>query len=170
VGIDYGAGQARIAGSHAKVAAVVGDACTLPFRKDAFDLVVFADVLEHVLRPRELLAEAARVAAWVSCLVPLERGWIADPHYAYRRLRGKHTNLEQYGHIWRWGREQVLALLASSGLSVERVIVHAPPAREETGNPLGRALKRSANALAARWPKMGERLMGSYTLVCLARR
>jgi SAM-dependent methyltransferase len=37
------------------------DACALPFRGGAFDLVVAIDVLHHLARPRDFFAEAARV-------------------------------------------------------------------------------------------------------------
>ncbi|MDQ3986525.1 MAG: methyltransferase domain-containing protein [Actinomycetota bacterium] len=40
---------------------VTGDAMNLPFRKDTFDTVVAGEIIEHVGRPQDLVAEGGRV-------------------------------------------------------------------------------------------------------------
>ena len=40
---------------------IVADAHHLPFQQHSFDTVILGDVLEHVLKPHQVLAEARRV-------------------------------------------------------------------------------------------------------------
>lgn len=51
------------------------DGGALPWPDDCFDLALLSHVLEHAEHPRQLLAEAARVARAVFVEVPLEDNW-----------------------------------------------------------------------------------------------
>lgn len=60
---------------------VLGDGAALPFRDDAFDVVVTLDTLEHVPEERRatLLAECARVSrGWVLAVCPCATPGVAD--------------------------------------------------------------------------------------------
>lgn len=58
------------------VRGVAGDAHTLPFPDGSFDLVVAVEVLEHVARPADAVAELARVAQrHLVASVPREPVW-----------------------------------------------------------------------------------------------
>ena len=52
---------ARARALHPQVHAAVGDALALPFASESVDLVVCTEVLEHIPRPEEALAELVRV-------------------------------------------------------------------------------------------------------------
>ena len=54
---------------------VLADATRLPFRTDAFDVVTFFDVLEHIEDDRAAALEALRTSrGWVLASSPNERG------------------------------------------------------------------------------------------------
>lgn len=74
------------------------DGTTLPFDDDSFDLVYLSHVVEHLEHPRQLLAEARRVARSLIVEVPLEHNarlpddYVPDPvghinHYTPQTLR-----------------------------------------------------------------------------------
>jgi 2-polyprenyl-3-methyl-5-hydroxy-6-metoxy-1,4-benzoquinol methylase len=63
VGIEYRLDKVRVARSTVPgLAAVVGDAGTLPVRDGAADLVTCIEVLEHLTEPAVAVAELARIA------------------------------------------------------------------------------------------------------------
>ncbi len=167
VGVDYGLPQARVAATVSGAPAVVADGARLPFLPRSFELAYFVDVLEHVLDPEALLREIGRVATYVGFLVPLEAGLLSSPIYAYRRLRGRATNLEQYGHIWRWARPGVMRLFRRADF---RVIVASPfysPASRYTTSwgHLFAECQRLAHRLH---PSVAEALFGGVSLVGVA--
>ncbi|MGH9488641.1 MAG: glycosyltransferase [Terriglobales bacterium] len=70
VGLDLAANALRQFPRHRDGCAPVrGDACRLPFRAGAFDLVVCMEVWEHIQDHRALLEEIQRVAAPRACLL-----------------------------------------------------------------------------------------------------
>lgn len=87
-GIDLSPGSARAASDHVAGLYARGDAERAPFGDACADVVVLADVLEHVPRPAAVLAEAARVlrpggACFVSTLNRTRRArvlgvWLAE--------------------------------------------------------------------------------------------
>jgi SAM-dependent methyltransferase len=94
------------------------DAIRLPFDEAAFDLVVCAEVLEHIPRHEAALAEAVRVlkpdgtlALSVPRAYPERICWKLSP--AYRRATG--------GHVRIYRRRSLLHLIENSGLRVWRV-------------------------------------------------
>jgi SAM-dependent methyltransferase len=96
----------------------------LPAADGEFDAVLVVDVLEHVDDPAGLLREAHRVLAPNGVFhlhVPCE----ADPRALWRWLPGqagaRGLKRRLGGHIQRFRRNQVLALLAANGFEVQRV-------------------------------------------------
>lgn len=102
---------------------VVLDAQSLPFPDDAFDAVVFFDLIEHVPSPASLLEECRRVlrpGAILHFFVPLED----QPKTLYRAFRrnwpipihdwkNKHV-----GHIQRFDQAMIEAAAEGAGLTI----------------------------------------------------
>ncbi len=99
----------------------VYDGETLPWDAGAFDLAILSHVLEHVPDPVAVLAEAARVAAFVIVEVPLEDNISA-------RRASRQPIAEHVGHIQRFSRASVVQVAEQAGLSVTGEVV----------DPLGR--------------------------------
>jgi SAM-dependent methyltransferase len=98
------------------------DGTRVPAADRAYDVAVLSHVLEHVPEPAALLAEGARVAAWVLVEVPLERNRSAA-------RPAKRAEAARIGHIQFFDRAAVRALCAGAGLDV----------RAELADPLGLA-------------------------------
>jgi ubiquinone/menaquinone biosynthesis C-methylase UbiE len=62
VGLDLSAAMLAQADTLDGIPLVQGDACSLPFAEDTFDLVALVTTLEFLERPRAVLVEALRVA------------------------------------------------------------------------------------------------------------
>jgi methionine biosynthesis protein MetW len=149
----------------------------LPFAGESFDVVVCADVLEHVAEPAAALATAARLCRTGGAVV------ISVPNVAYwqarlRLLRGvwryEPTGLFDSGHLRFLTRDTLLELVGGAGLAVERleparVPGLAPHVLARVPAPLRAAVGRSwgalENGLARRRPTLF-----AYQLVCTARR
>jgi len=61
---------------------VVGDGHNLPFRDEAFDVVILEAVLEHVRQPKAVVSEVSRVLkpdGWVCVGIPFIQGYHASP-------------------------------------------------------------------------------------------
>lgn len=95
LGVDYPATGARLYGARPDVFA---DAAQLPVRDRSFDTVVILEVLEHLQRPREALAEVRRV------LTPGGRAIISMPF-----LYPLHDAPHDYQRYTRHGLERELA-------------------------------------------------------------
>lgn len=100
------------------------DACRLPFGSNAFDAVVFLDVLEHVPQPAAMIDECARVlrpGGVLHAFVPLE----AQPGTLYWVLRTSERwpihrwKRDHVGHIQRFSDLDILRLLARAGFEVQ---------------------------------------------------
>jgi SAM-dependent methyltransferase len=149
---------------------VRADGAALPFRTDAFDLAYFADVLEHVLDPVGFLREVSRVCRRILFFIPIEAGLVTNPIYLMRRLRGKHTNYEQYGHIWRWNRVQVRRLIRAAGIQMDVHRCFQAPPHLEGMNRVGRAMENLRVRTGTFSPVLAEALFGSGALIGLGRR
>jgi SAM-dependent methyltransferase len=168
-GVDYSdaiaaTGRARYGHEVARA-----DGAALPFRTGAFDLAYFADVLEHVLEPERFLREVARVGRRVVFLIPIEAGIVSTPIYVTRRLRGKGTNYEQYGHIWRWTRPQILHLVRAAGLELDGYRCYQAPANLEGMSRIGRAMEELRARAGALSSTAAEAMFGSAAFVGVAR-
>jgi hypothetical protein len=100
----------------------VFDGARVPAGDGTYDLAVLSHVLEHVPDPPALLAEAARLAAWVLVEVPLERNRSAA-------RPAKRAEAARIGHIQFFDRAAVRGLCAGAGLAI----------RAELTDPLGLA-------------------------------
>jgi SAM-dependent methyltransferase len=98
------------------------DGARLQARDREYELGVLSHVLEHVVDPATLLAEAARACAAVVIEVPLEANLSA-------RRAVKREHAEEVGHLQRLDRTAARAIVARAGLRVAG----------ELEDPLGRA-------------------------------
>ncbi len=168
-GVDYSdaiaaAGRARYRHEVARA-----DGAALPFRARAFDLVYFADVLEHVLEPERFLREVARVGRRMAFLIPIEAGIVSTPIYVTRRLRGKGTNYEQYGHIWRWTRPEILRLVRAAGLKLDGYRCFQAPANVGGMSRIGRVMEELRARAGALSSTAAEAMFGSSAFIGVAR-
>ena len=91
----------------------IGSAYDLPFADGTFDLVCAIEVLEHLERPRDALAEMTRVAGRALLLsVPNEPGWRASHMLAGRNVRDLGNTP---GHINHWSKGSFLRLVSDFG-------------------------------------------------------
>jgi methionine biosynthesis protein MetW len=141
----------------------------LPFERDSFDLVVLADVLEHLADPA---AGLARAAAWcrpggtVLVSVPNVAHW----HARLTLLRGRWPQHDSgtfdAGHLRWFTRDSLGALLAGAGLRDVELDAIVPALRNHL-RP-GRLAARAEPA----WQALGRRAPGllGYQVVGIARR
>ena len=81
-----------------------GDATTLPFPDDSFDLVLAIEVLEHVPGPEAALSELARVCSGTFVAsVPFEPLWRAGNILRRRYVRDLGNTPGHVNHWTRWG-------------------------------------------------------------------
>jgi ubiquinone/menaquinone biosynthesis C-methylase UbiE len=87
-----------------------GSAYELPFADNSFDLVCCLEVLEHLERPRDALAEMSRVASRALLLsVPNEPSWRIS-HFLAGRDIGSLGNTP--GHINHWSKRAFAHLVS----------------------------------------------------------
>jgi SAM-dependent methyltransferase len=171
-GSDYSSGAAKAAHDYTGFPVVVADGAHLPFADNQFDLAYFADVAEHVLDPVAFVRESARVSRQVAFIIPLEGGIIASPMRALRplrRVRGKPTSFEVYGHIWAWLRGGAQAIVDAAGLRVVHARFYHPASMRLEGNTrFGRMMERLREGTRRVSPRTAEALFGQVTFVALA--
>ena len=146
----------------------VFDGARLPEPDRRFDLAILSHVLEHVTEPERLLAETARVAGAVVVEVPLEAN-------ASARRGAKRAGAAEIGHLQRFDRAAVRALVAAAGLRMAAEMAD-PLTREAhaffatTGAGRARAAVKSAvrRGLHRAAPGAAERLFTVH-YACLAR-
>lgn len=111
-GVEISASAVQLAGQRPEIDEVLGyDGERLPFSSREFDLTILSHVLEHVTRPHELLAEAARVSRAVVLEVPLEANLSAG-------RRGKRGHAQEVGHLQRLDRAAARAVAHDAGLRI----------------------------------------------------
>jgi methionine biosynthesis protein MetW len=141
----------------------------LPFEPNSFDLVVIADVLEHLTDPAAGLARAVdwcRVGGAVLVSVPNVAHW----HARLTLLRGRWPQAESgtfdSGHLRWFTRESLLALLIAAGL--REVELHAiVPMLRNHFKP-----ERLAQRAEPAWQALGRRVPGllGYQIVGTGRK
>jgi 2-polyprenyl-3-methyl-5-hydroxy-6-metoxy-1,4-benzoquinol methylase len=116
VGVD--ADDARLAGewqarASANLSFAVASAYELPFEDGSYDLVCAVEVLEHLERPRDALAEMARVTRRALLLsVPNEPAWRIAHLLAGRNVRSLGNTP---GHINHWSKRAFNELVSLYG-------------------------------------------------------
>jgi SAM-dependent methyltransferase len=98
-----------------------------PFRANAFDAIVFADILEHLLDPWRVLREATTFltdGGYVIASVPNVQNWdvlrrLAFGHWSYRN-RG----ILDSGHLRFFTRQSIRELFEQAGLRPTRIVPH----------------------------------------------
>lgn len=105
---------------------LVGNAYALPFPDKSVDIAVFSDVLEHLERPLDALAEGRRAARSILVKLPLEK-CMRTGMIEMRTGRPYFGKEHPSGHVRGWNMREGLSLLEKAGLEVERYIVRAPP-------------------------------------------
>lgn len=84
------------------------DGYNIPFKNDAFDLVILSHVIEHLEFPRKLLYDAKRVGKHVFIEVPLEDNIRLSENFVFTKT----------GHINPYSYKTIRWLLQSSGLDI----------------------------------------------------
>ena len=175
---DYLAGL-EISASAAHAAAQVADHVVqgaledpdLPFEPGSFDLVVLADVLEHLADPAAGLARAmgwCRPGGAVLVSVPNVAHWQAR----LTLLRGRWPQTESgtfdASHLRWFTRDALAALLTGAGLRDVELHAIVPALRNHAPAAMGRLLNR----LEPAWQAAGRRAPGllGYQVVGVGRR
>jgi methionine biosynthesis protein MetW len=167
----------ELSATAARAAAQVGDEVIcgaledpqLPFAPGSFDLVVLADVLEHLAEPG---AGLARATAWcrpggaVLVSVPNVAHWLARLTLLRGRWPQHDSGTFDAGHLRWFTRESLRALLAGAGLrdvQLEAIV----PALANHVRPA-----RLARRAEPGWQALGRRVPGllGYQLVGIGRR
>jgi SAM-dependent methyltransferase len=105
------------------LACAFGDATTLPFADDSFDLVLAIEVLEHVPSPQLALLELRRVCrSTLVASVPFEPVWRVGNMARRRYLRELGNTPGHVNHWTRWG----FARFVGAGFHVDRVASPLP--------------------------------------------
>jgi SAM-dependent methyltransferase len=134
------------------------DGRRVPVPDGTYDLAIASHVLEHTLSPGALVAELARIARVVVVEVPLEA------NLAARRASARLASREA-GHIHRFSRRDVRALVAAADLEVRAELSDPLPlavhlfARTSRAGKLLAWAKWGVRAGLARVPVAGERLI-----------
>jgi ubiquinone/menaquinone biosynthesis C-methylase UbiE len=148
---------------------VRADGRYLPFKNGSVDLAVVTDVLEHLSEPERLLQEVGRVSKRVLLSAPLESGWVSDRIVRLMERLGKETNRERFGHLHRWRKEHLDALLEGAEFfPFQKKVLKAPFSRYDT-------LPGKAYSLASRWvyrwaPSVHRGAFGGYTYLFFGRK
>ena len=167
----------EVSASAARAAARVGDHVVqgaledsqLPFEPASYDLVVLADVLEHLADPAAALVRATgwcRPGGSVLVSVPNVAHWQARLTLARGRWPQHDSGTFDAGHLRWFERESLRALLDDAGLRDVELHAVVPALRNHVG------AGRIADRLEPAWQALGRRFPGllGYQLVGIGRR
>ncbi len=167
-GVESDPDAARVAATLADQIVNASITDDLPFPRHSFDVVVCADVLEHLVDPWDSLTQ---VVAWcrpegaVVVSVPNIANWQARLRLLRGRWYYEQCGLFDDGHLRFFTLETLSELLRGSGLCVSecRAAKVPPiglqiPAANRLPSPIrqvaGRVWSFLGNALAGRWPRV----------------
>ncbi|HUR85625.1 MAG TPA: class I SAM-dependent methyltransferase [Solirubrobacteraceae bacterium] len=143
----------------------------LPFREGEFDVLVFADVLEHLPDPDAalrrclpLLAPGGRVVV----SVPNMRFWLVLARLAGDRWAYTDHGVRDRTHLRIFTRRSLLAMLRSHDLAVERLERNQRLLDDQSG--IGRAAALASRAVVATLGRSPLRDLLAYQYVVVARR
>ena len=174
-GLELSASGARAAtqvGDHVVQASL--DDPDLPFEAGSYDLVVLADVLEHLVEPSAALERAVgwcRPGGWLLASTPNIAHWRARLELLRGRWPSEETGTFDAGHLRFFTNESFAELLRDAGLEGVELDVVVPRLRnhlplERLGSDRGvRRIEHAWQRLGRRWPA----LLG-YQIVAVARR
>jgi methionine biosynthesis protein MetW len=161
----------------ARAAAEVGDLVVqgaledpvLPFEAGAFDLVVLADVLEHLADPLTALRRATgwcRPGGTVLISVPNVAHWVARLTLLRGRWPANDSGTFDASHLRWFTRDAVATLLADADLREIELDAIVPALRNHLGEG------RLADRLEPVWQALGRRAPGllGYQIVGIGRR
>jgi len=167
----------ELSGTAARAAAEVGDLVVrgaledsaLPFEADSFDLVVLADVLEHLADPLGALRRAAgwcRPGGAVLVSVPNVAHWIARLTIVRGRWPAHDSGTFDASHLRWFTRDALAALLADAGLLETELDAIVPALRNHVG------ARRLTDRLEPAWQALGRRAPGllGYQIIGIGRR
>ena len=110
VGVDLPDPELAADWKQAGLSCLFGDATTLPFPDETFDLVLAIEVLEHVPQPDRAMVELARVCTGpLIASVPFEPVWRAGNMLRRRYLRQLGNTPGHVNHWTRWGFTRFIA-------------------------------------------------------------
>ncbi len=141
----------------------------LPFGDGEFDLIVFADVLEHLPDPDAvlrrclpLLADAGRVVV----SVPNMRFWLILWRLAADRWEYAEHGVRDRTHLRIFTRNSLLRMLATHGLEVETLARNHRLLDDQSQiGRVGALATRAVCATLARWPPFRDLLAYQYVVV-----
>lgn len=143
----------------------------LPFSDSEFDLIVFADVLEHLPDPDAALARCLVYLApggTVVVSVPNMRFYLVLARLAFDRWEYGERGVLDRTHLRIFTRRSLLRMLAAHGLQVERLERNSRLLDDQSEiSRAGALATRVARVTIARWP-FGDLL--AYQYVAVARR
>ena len=149
----------------------------LPFAPASFDVVVCADVLEHVADPSAALASVAalcRPGGAVVISVPNVAYWQARLRLLLGVWRYEPTGLFDSGHLRFLTRATLVELVEGAGLRVERCQPARPPdLAPHVAARVPRLLRKAAERAwrtGSYWLARCRPTLFAYQLVCTARR
>jgi methionine biosynthesis protein MetW len=167
----------ELSATAARAAAAVGDQVVqgaledaeLPFAADGFDLVVLADVLEHLADPAAALRRAVgwcRPGGAILVSVPNVAHWSARLALARGRWPQEDSGTFDSSHLRWFTRASLADLLASAGLVDVELDAIVPALRNHL--PAARLARRAEPA----WQALGRRAPGllGYQVVGIGRR
>jgi methionine biosynthesis protein MetW len=143
----------------------------LPFEPDSFDLVVLADVLEHLADPAAGLARAVgwcRPGGAVLVSVPNVAHWQARLTLLRGRWPQADSGTFDASHLRWFTRDALGALLAGAGLRAVELHAIVPALRNHAPAAAGPLVRR----LEPAWQRLGRRAPGllGYQVVGIGRR
>jgi 2-polyprenyl-3-methyl-5-hydroxy-6-metoxy-1,4-benzoquinol methylase len=143
----------------------------LPFAEGEFDLILFADVLEHLPDPDAVLTRCLPLLAPggnVVVSVPNMRFWLVLGRLAMDRWEYADHGVRDRTHLRIFTRRSLLRMLERHGLEIERMARNHRLFDDQLQiGRVGALVTRIARATIARWPL---RDLLAYQYVVVARR
>ncbi|MBI4199943.1 MAG: class I SAM-dependent methyltransferase [Chloroflexi bacterium] len=129
---------------------VTADAAALPLPGNSLDVLILADILEHLPDPVGALGEARRVARHV-LLFQQVYGPLSQLAWAYLLRRQGLTLFDVNGHLRNYGLRRLARDIRAAGLRVAGLALHDEPTEVCMGGapPRDHPGKRAARALVA---------------------
>ncbi len=144
----------------------------LPWKEASFDVIICADVLEHLVEPAQVLRRLSRLIAsggWIVISLPNIAHWSARLSLLLGRFRYASCGLFDRGHVRFFTRQTARELLKEAELTLGEALVTPLPiahwCRDSAWTPCWRMIERLDWCLARLWPSLF-----AYQFVFVARR